>query len=146
MIGMEWWEPVSFIGSMENILQKWGPMLVAVKHTKRQETATYTPTDRSMKNTHVKVMAWVSSERPAKSSSLQLFARHWVCSPLCVLTQWTAKEMSKEVRDAQDRIKKFQECKLLNHGQPSAFFFLNHKLEIIRTRNNISWRTAAGFQ
>lgn len=57
MTGMEWREPVLFIGSMENILQKWGPVLVAVKHTKRKETATYTPTDRSMKNIHVKVMA-----------------------------------------------------------------------------------------
>ena len=127
MIGMEWWEPVLFIGRMENILQKWGPMFVAVKHTKRQGTAAYTPTDRSVKNTHVKVMAWVSSESPVKSSSLQLFARHWVCSPLYVLTHWTAKEISKEVRDVQDRIKKFQECKVLNHGQHSAFFFfLNH--------------------
>ena len=44
-----------------------------------------------------RVMICVSSEDPGKSSSLHWFIGHWVCSPLCVLTHWTAKEISTEV-------------------------------------------------
>lgn len=65
---------------------------------KGQELKCIDPLVEPWKILMARVIAWVSNESLAKSSSLQWFIGHWICSPLFVLTFWIAEEISKDVR------------------------------------------------
>ena len=93
---------LNLVGSVQNLTElRTSPL--TVKDTQRQETVTYTPTDRSMKNTHAQGHGLSQQGEPCRELFIPIV--HWMLRyPPCVLIHWTAKETSKEVRVAPRRL------------------------------------------
>ena len=84
------------------------------QHIQRLETETKGPTRRTMRTTHVQDRGLSQQWGPCQE--LFMLLAHWPLSMfplLCVLTHWTATEISNVVRDAPDRIKNLREWKPL---------------------------------